>query len=66
LKIDKDAVLVANLFAESVAQVVLTGEIKQVTIAERMEPLGLVVLGYTPLRCGSWLISSTTPSSLVL
>ncbi len=49
LKIDKDAVLVANLFAESVAQVVLTGEIKQVTIAERVEPPDLVVLADTSL-----------------
>lgn len=49
LKIDKDAVLVADLFAESVAQIVLTAEIKQVTIAERVEPPDLVVLADTSL-----------------
>lgn len=43
LKIQRDAVLVADLFAESVAQVILTAEFKQVTIKPSVEPAGTAV-----------------------
>lgn len=44
LKIQQEAVLVADLFAESVAQVVLTAETKQITITESLEPPETAVL----------------------
>lgn len=44
LTVHPEPVLAADLFAESMAQVALTAEIKQVTLVERVEPLELVVL----------------------
>ena len=43
LKVHPDAVLVADLFDESLAQVVLTAEFKQVIMNQSVEPAGMAV-----------------------